>query len=413
MSNALAIATVTATMQRLLQNALDASGPGAVSGAHVRPLRPGAAGAAGPDSKGIDLYLYEIAPNAALRNHDLPTRNSSATLVQRPMFAVDLHYVLSFYGDDLNFESHRMMAIAATTFHAHATLTRNAIRDTIGDPTFAAVLGQSNLADDIELVRLSPLVFSLEELSKFWSVLVQTPHAPSMAYKASVVLLESRDIPTVIPFARRSNLYFGPARDPLVDSLAPQIALVGDLLVVGGQHFKGDTTTVRIGVVDAIAPSTVTDTRLELTVPGTVRAGMQPLQVTRSETLRSSTAPARTFTRTSNMVALVIAPQIGGPAHRSVVQGSTLTLDVVPPLGRDQTVSLVLGDRSVTIEGDPHDTSTTSSITFTVPADLLPTGIDSVDLPLLVQVDGATSSLVDDTTAGSPGYAPSLHITRT
>ena len=48
-------------------------------------------------------------PNAALRNSDLPTRNHRSVVVQRPTCALDLHYLLSFYGDDSKLEPQRML----------------------------------------------------------------------------------------------------------------------------------------------------------------------------------------------------------------------------------------------------------------------------------------------------------------
>ena len=55
----------------------------------------------------------------------------------------------------------------------------------------AFVLAGSNLHEAVEQVRFSPLSLSLEDQSKLWSVFFQTPHAVSVAYQASVVLIES------------------------------------------------------------------------------------------------------------------------------------------------------------------------------------------------------------------------------
>ncbi len=74
-----------------------------------------------------------------------------------------------------------MLGSVARTLHARPYLTREAIRDAILDPEFAYLAGTtdtpaSDLADEIELVKFTPIPFSLEELSKLWSVLLQTTY---------------------------------------------------------------------------------------------------------------------------------------------------------------------------------------------------------------------------------------------
>lgn len=84
MSNFLAIATATATLKRMLQNTI------AVPGATVTTDRPGSPqnGTPGP---GINLYLYQVTPNAAWRNVDLPTRRlraHSCSALKRPWICI-------------------------------------------------------------------------------------------------------------------------------------------------------------------------------------------------------------------------------------------------------------------------------------------------------------------------------------
>ena len=72
MSNYLAVATVTATLQRELQSVIGTD----VSGATATTVRPDAPGHGVPNV-GVNIFLYEIAPNAVLRNRDLPTRSGN------------------------------------------------------------------------------------------------------------------------------------------------------------------------------------------------------------------------------------------------------------------------------------------------------------------------------------------------
>ena len=85
MSNFLAIATVTAALSQTLRAAVETDVPGA----SVTTLRPDAAGGGIPATR-VNLYLYQVTPNTAWRNADLPTRNSDGQLTQRAQVAIDL-----------------------------------------------------------------------------------------------------------------------------------------------------------------------------------------------------------------------------------------------------------------------------------------------------------------------------------
>jgi len=189
MSNYLAIATVTATLQRLLQ----ASAQADVDGARVTTVRPDTAGGAVPET-GINLFLYRVAPNPAWRNADLRTRTSDGQFSKRPQAALDLFYLLTCFGNEIELEPHRLMGSAIRTLHAQPVLTTAMIQAAIATPGFS-FLQASNLADQVESVKLMPLPLSTDELSNLWSTFFQTPYALSIAYQVGVVLVESDDIP--------------------------------------------------------------------------------------------------------------------------------------------------------------------------------------------------------------------------
>src|SRR5262245_37277023 len=159
MSNHLAVATVTATIRQLLFDVIPTDVPGA-SVTHVRPDRPGTNGA---PSLGVNIFLYEVRPNAAWRNADLPTRDANGLLTQRPRAALELHYVLSFYGSEATLEPQRLQASVARLLHARPVLTAQLVQQTI---TANAFLAGSNLHQQEETVKLAPLTMSLEDMSR-------------------------------------------------------------------------------------------------------------------------------------------------------------------------------------------------------------------------------------------------------
>src|SRR5919108_3190798 len=113
MSNYRAIATVTATLQYLLQQAVSADIPGA-NATIVRPTE----GAPGLPDIGVNVFLYQVTPNGAFRNEDLPIRSSDGKRIQRSRVGVDLHYLLTFYGSDTKFEPQMMLGTTLRELHA-------------------------------------------------------------------------------------------------------------------------------------------------------------------------------------------------------------------------------------------------------------------------------------------------------
>ena len=72
-SNALALAAVTRTMQAVVQEAA----AGAVSGARVLTRRPDKGGDAGQEDAVVSLFLLAVSPNESWRNEEVPTRASA------------------------------------------------------------------------------------------------------------------------------------------------------------------------------------------------------------------------------------------------------------------------------------------------------------------------------------------------
>jgi hypothetical protein len=195
-SHSSAIAAVTAVISSRLTKVLES-----ISGlsATVSHTRPGTVNAFA-SKVGVHLFLYMVTPHAALRNNDLATRDSSGKLVQRPTAALDLHYLLSFVGSDLELEPQKMLGAITVDLHANPMLTV----DEIKAATLGTVFAASRLEQQIERVRLVGEAINLEEFSKLWSVFFQTQYLLSVAYKASVVLLEA-DVDTPIPARVRSR----------------------------------------------------------------------------------------------------------------------------------------------------------------------------------------------------------------
>ena len=128
MSNFLAPATVTAVLERTLQQALDSALPGA-SAAAGRPRGDG------DDAPGVVIYLAQVGPSAPTRNMDLPTRSSGGTVVCRPQVALDLDYLFLCYGASEQLEPERVGAVVASALHAQPIITDAQIAAVVAEAT--------------------------------------------------------------------------------------------------------------------------------------------------------------------------------------------------------------------------------------------------------------------------------------
>lgn len=196
MSNYLAVATVSSVLRSLLQELV----PSAVPGAGVTVRRPEKMGGDGGQPRPtVNLFLYQVTPNTAWRNADLPTRSPNGQVRQRPQVALDLSYLLTFYGNEASMEPQRLLGKVVSSLHAQPLLSPERIRQAIQtarqnrDPDDDYLIG-SDLAEQLERIRLAPISLNFEELSKLWSIFFQVPYALSIAYQASVVLIESEQL---------------------------------------------------------------------------------------------------------------------------------------------------------------------------------------------------------------------------
>ncbi len=426
MSNHLAIATVTAGLRQTLGSIVGS----AVAGATVTTLLPDAATPGQPEPR-VNLFLYQVTPNAAWRNADLPARNASGNLVQRTSVALDLHYLLTFYGDDAQLEPQRLLGAVVRTLHSQPVLSRPIIQSTITSPTFA-FLAKSDLGDASEPVRFMPTGLALEELSKLWSVFLQTPYRLSIAYQGTVVCIETDDSPSPALPVRARNLYAVPFQQPLIERVLSQSAagqpvqdqpiLPGFILVLVGQRLSSGTVLVQIAdVTVAPAPAQIEDRQISVPLPPNLHAGVHAVQVVQQQPMGTPPTPHRGVE--SNVAAFVLHPTVTATAapvsSRSVggvnVSTADITVTFTPPVGKSQRVALLLSEFNAPVVRAPR------AYSFRAPSRDLPANpaesttiairasdVVPGDYLLRVQVDGAESPLGVD--AGGVYASPRVTI---
>jgi hypothetical protein len=405
-SNSLAIATVTAALQQLLTPAVG----NAVGQAKVGFARPDAS-----DSKTplVNVFLYQVTPNAAYRNADLPTRRADGTVSQRPQAALDLHYLFTFHGDDTALEPQRLLGAVATTLHAQPLLSRD---DITKAQTQYAFLAASDLANAVERVKFTPTSLSLEEFSKLWSAFFQIEYSLSATYQASVVLLESDDSPQTAPPVQARNLYVVPFRWPAINQVisqagAGQPIVAGSTVLIEGRQLLSDNTLVLLEDQE-LTPTDVTDAQVILPLPANIHAGLKGLQILQKMALGTPAQPHRGFE--SNVAPFVLRPTVTGtptaaaaPAPPGGPGGSNVTINLSPDVGVGQRAVLLLN----TLPGAPTPAAYTSlpTVSSADSAQILINiqGVPAGTYLLRVQIDGAESLL---TTAGNLFNGPTVNM---
>lgn len=430
MSNYLAIATVTATLQRVLQAAVQLDVPGA----RVTTVRPDASGSGTPEV-GVNVYLYQATPNPAWRNYDLRNRRPKGELIKQAQAGLDLFYIMTFYGNEVELEPQRLLGSAVRTIVDYPIFTPEMIRETANNPTFS-FLANSTLDKQVERVTIVPSNMNTEELSKIWSVFFQSPYVLSFACQAGAVLIEGeRQSGRPLPIRKR-EFYTTPSQPSIFQVVSEagvnQPVVASSSLKIRGQSLNSQISNeelqnlnrnsqlarskpqVRIGET-RITPDNVEENEISLELSllsplekNSLRAGIQSLQIVYSiAPKRVETEPQRIVG--SNVMPFVLCPTIADIEIQEIEDNGDETysaqvkvqLDVIAGVG--QRVLIFLNERS---------TSNPTAYIFTAArrrrdSKLVTFPISDVkegEYLVRVQVDGAESPLNVDVNPQSETY---------
>jgi hypothetical protein len=409
MSNYLAIATITATLQRTLQDSVQ----GDIDGVRVTAVKPGAIGSGTPEL-GINLFLYHVARNPAIST-DLGSSRLKLPGSRRQT-PLELSYMLSFYGNDNELEPHRLMGSVIRTFSDRTVINAEMIHDTIADSSFT-FLTHSDLAEQIQQIVISPLDMTVEDLSKTWSVFFQAPYLLSIAYKVTAVIIDGEETgKRALPVRDRSFRGILPfAHYPVLEQVLCQAGplepiLRDSALLIRGRQLKSAETMIRIGSAECRveADAYLSDTQLVFSLnsinPTNLRAGVQDLQM-----IHRRQEGDRMQQTESNVLPFVLRPRIQSidVAHRSGrgsdLRSVTVSIRLDLPVGMTQRVVLLLNERS---------TDHPKTYAFKLPvrqedSDQLVLPIDEVhpsEYLVRVQIDGADSLLEVDSQPDSATF---------
>jgi hypothetical protein len=413
MSDSRAIAMITGALRNLLDKGLAGElGSGNVT---TKPPDKARDGNEGPNQ--VNIFLYQVAINPSWRNTDIPYQRSSERNTEmphqgsadpraQPPLALDLYYIITAYsqGND-EITSHRLLGRAMGILYDHPMLSADEISRALPEDD------QEEFYPQIERLRITLQPLSLDEISKMWTAF-QTPFRISAAYQVSAVLIDStRHRRAALP-VRRALVYALPNRMPSIESIEPQRILSQGKITIIGRNLEGQITRVRF-MIDRDHPvfgqiGSIGDNKITATLPQGLLAGVNTVEVVHDLALGDPPQSHRGFT--SNSEPFMLLPQIMA-APPSVAQGDVLRLQVNPPVGQRQRVSLLLGERAITVQPlSPTGPDTSQDLEISIPSDI-PRG----SYLLRLNVDGAESPLIVDENPLSPTVnqyiGPKLEIT--
>lgn len=417
MSNALAIAAVTAVIKDLLDNAvIGRSVNSAVGGSVTVTALPPSRVAVGKDEvPQLNLFLYHVAPNPGWRNMGLPSTGSRGERLTNPPLALDLFYLLTAYGKE-SFEAEILLGYAIQLLHENPVLGREAIRRALVNsqgspspvdstllPPAMEALRSSDLGDQLELIKITPQPISIEEISKLWSAF-QASYRPSVAYQVSVVLIESsRESRSALPVLTIGVKDEGVRCEA---GLIPPYPVLMEIIPEGGQFSAklGDDLIIKgINLVPGPVKVALSNARIKSSWKLDATSSETEIKVSLPEVPTvldpehpdpSTQWPAGIYALSAvfgsgddevvtNELALMLAPSIVGidPSSKSSVK-----VTLLPQVMTDQRVSLFLGSYEITSK--PR-----SSPTFVLEFDA--SEVPAGDYMARVRVDGGDNQFID------------------
>jgi hypothetical protein len=413
MSNALAIAGVTATLEYCL-NLVFNSPTAALGSVSVSALAPDLVqtnmGTGSNAQLHVNLFLHQVSQNTAWRNLGYPSISSDgATALRNPPLALDLHYLLTVYASE-DGQAEALLGYAIQMLHENSILPRALIQAAIsGLPTtnpLAGVLGSSGLADQAEMIKIVPSALNREEMAWIWTAL-KADYRPTFPFQVSVVLIDSHYIPTVGLPVLSQNISVQAGTPPQIYEVQPpnqQIAVgPGDIVTLTGTSLAGAAQGgVQVALVNSrlgiqwppFAPASVNTNAVTFVVPDQP-AGVPAGVYTVALLFANSTGAVASST---NTLPMPLAPEIlTAPAATATANtaGTLVALSCKPQVLPNQSVSLILGSNSAAAV--PF-TAATAALTFQFPK------LASGSYLARLRVDGVESPIQVNWTATPPVF---------
>jgi hypothetical protein len=360
MSDPLAIAGVSAVLQFYLFNMytpLSSMFGGQVSVTSQAPdLVQESFGPGDAAENQVNLFLHQVTYNQAWRNVALPSLDADGkTRLKSPPLALDLHYLLTAYGS-ADWQAEGLLGYALMMLHENPVIARDdisyALTHLSGSNKLIPGLANSTLADQIEMIKITPATLGREEMAWLWTAL-KADYRPTFPFQVSVVLIQpQRNTSLALPVLRRSIHVNAIQPAQILAVLPPNeqtAAAFTDTVTVSGEFLGGVSQVLLINAKLALrfpVPATnVSNTSLQF-VPGsqtTYPAGVPPGIYSLAAQFTNSAGTE--VMQSTNTLPVALAPTLPTQAQTAVANSDgslTVTVDFTPAVWEGQDVSLSL-----------------------------------------------------------------------
>jgi hypothetical protein len=370
----------------------------------------------------VNLFLHQVTLNPAWRNMGLPSLAADgSTSWTNPPLALDLHYLLTAYapGDG---QAEALLSYALFVLHQNPALPRDQVRAALAalpptySATFATALAACGLADQIEMLTITPATLGREEIAWLWTAL-KADYRPSYPFRVSVVLIQpTRPITSALPVLQRSIS----AQASMLPTFATLTAVnppngqpsagLGDIITVQGSNLTGVTsvllTNPALDISQTLTPLPGgTGASFTFTLPNPNLPAPQPTPTDLPAGIY--TLSAQVASVTTNSLPLAIAPRIAATwAPAALTSGPSVTVQVpcAPYLRVGQQAFLLIGAQQAPAEAFTTPTNTPSFLF----EQLQSTGGQAV--PVRLRVDNLDSPIIDMTKTPPVFTGPTLEV---
>ncbi len=223
MSNSTAVGLVSESLRNLLLSEMSLS-----PAVPVTILAPDESGG----DRRVNLFLYKVQENTALRNMDWQAKPGEPDHLVPPPLSLNLFYLMTAYATNDpqtgNSTAHAILGDAMRVFYENAVVPQDYLLEGLGDSR--------------ERVKIMMNTLDLEELSRVWSTFTQ-PFRLSVLYEVSVVQLDmlSQKERQMAKRVRRIGAprVEAPYLPPVVETMAPASGQAGSSVTFSGKGLAG------------------------------------------------------------------------------------------------------------------------------------------------------------------------------
>ncbi len=362
MTAALAIAATSEVLRYIVEDAMVRAGqamnfgpPAVTVGPPPKPLPAAAGGQGVSEPPAVNIFLHHVAPNPAWRNMHSPERDRQGRRLNNAPLVLDLHYLLSAHGTDIDREigfGTAMHALHQTAI-VPVALVKKALAALAGDASpLKKILAKAGLAEQFESLTVTPQTLDIDAVTKIWNA-AQAPYRPSTGYLVTTVFLEDQKSATEpLPITSAPGIGIVPLSLVSIESASglkndgrvPITAGV-QLDVAGSGLAMPDLAVTLDGAPLVVDGGKSGPQRLVLFLPADLMVGPHYLEIARIVSADGRTLRLAAAATSITLLPRIVSVTAGGvtsdgqnPAHFS----GTLKLKLGPVVKRSDTVSVRL-----------------------------------------------------------------------